>query len=147
MTGIRRKARVAALQTLYEADCSRHIAADILSRHGLYKGSSKEIITYAQLLVAGVLENEPTIDNTIKRFATLFPVKQIAVIDRNILRLAIYEIVFGNTVPAKVAVNEAVELAKSYGSDSSPKFINGVLGSVITETGRSIACTESTQTT
>ncbi len=131
MTGIRRKARIAALQTLYEADCSTHAAADILSRYALDREPTAEILSYAQALVSGVLDNKQTIDDTIKRFATLFPVKQIAVIDRNILRLAIYEIMFGDKVPAKVAVNEAVELAKSFGSDSAPKFINGVLGSVI----------------
>ena len=138
MTGIRRKARIAALQTLYEADCSKHAAADILSRYVALKEPSEEIINYAHLLVFGVLENRQSIDDTIKRYATLFPVKQIAVIDRNVLRIAIYEITFGNTVPAKVAVNEAVELAKSFGSDSAPKFINGVLGSVISENSGSI---------
>lgn len=131
MTGIRRKARIAALQTLYEADCSQHTAPDILSRYSLIKGASTEIMSYTQQLVFGVQKNKQLIDNTIEKYATLFPVKQIAVIDRNILRLAIYEILFGDTVPTKVAVNEAVELAKSFGSDSAPKFVNGVLGSII----------------
>ena len=147
MTGIRRKARIAALQTLYEADCSRHAAEDILARYVILKSPPEEIISYAQLLVSGVMENKQTIDDVIKRFATLFPVKQIAVIDRNILRIAIYEISFGNTVPAKVAVNEAVELAKSFGSDSAPKFINGVLGSVISASNSSITNTSISRST
>ncbi|GAH66849.1 unnamed protein product, partial [marine sediment metagenome] len=74
-------------------------------------------------------------DDIIKRFAPAFPIEQMSVIDRNILRLAIFEILFDNNTPIKVAINEAVELAKAFGSDSSPRLINGVLGSIVTEYG------------
>ena len=70
------------------------------------------------------------------KYAPVYPVEQLAIIDRNILRLAIFEILFDNKVPVKVVVNEAVELAKTYGSGSSAKFINGVLGSVSAVAGR-----------
>ena len=86
--------------------------------------------------VSQVLRNQKEIDVTIQKFATAWPVAQLPVIDRNIIRLAIFEILFDNRVSVKVAINEAVELAKKYGSDNSPKFVNGVLGSVSALTDR-----------
>jgi len=77
-----------------------------------------------------VLEHQEEIDAVIRQKAPAWPLEQVAVIDRNILRLAIYEILIDNRVPVRAAINEAVELAKSFGGESSPKFINGVLGSV-----------------
>ena len=74
--------------------------------------------------------NKDKIDHSVKKFAPAWPMEQIPVIDRNILRLAIFEILFDNKVSVKVAINEAVELAKNFGSDGSAKFVNGVLGSV-----------------
>ncbi len=84
----------------------------------------------------GVLQNRLTLDDVIGRFAPAFPVEQMAVIDRNILRLAIFEILFDDNTPIKVTINEAVELAKAFGSASSPRLINGVLGSVVTQHGQ-----------
>ena len=92
--------------------------------------SSEENNAFVRELVSGVVQNREEIDNNIRRFASAWPIEQIALIDRNILRLAIFEILFDNKVQVKVAINEAVELAKDFGSDSSQKFINGVLGSV-----------------
>jgi len=86
--------------------------------------------------VEGASRHRDEIDGHIHRFAPAWPVDQIAIIDRNILRLAIFEILFDNKVPAKVAVSEAVELAKRFGSDKSAKFVNGVLGAVITLASR-----------
>jgi N utilization substance protein B len=77
-----------------------------------------------------VLENKPVIDEHIRRFARAWPLEQMAVVDRNILRLAIYEVLVDNRVPVRVAINEAVELAKDFGGHSSPRFVNGVLSSV-----------------
>jgi N utilization substance protein B len=81
-------------------------------------------------LVNGIINNRERIDGYIKRFAPAWPLSQLAVIDRNILRLSIYELLYTSNTPVKVAINEAVELAKAFGSDNSPKFINGVLSSV-----------------
>ena len=78
----------------------------------------------------GVLENKTSIDEHIRRFARAWPLEQMAVVDRNILRLAIYEVLVDNRVPVRVAINEAVELAKDFGGQSSPRFVNGVLSSV-----------------
>lgn len=133
VTRLRHKARILALQTLYEIDCSAHNPDEILDRALQEKSLPEEIASFARLLVTGTVQNREDIDNSIGRFAPLFPVEQIAIIDRNILRLAIFEIVFERSIPVKVAVNEAIELAKSFCSDSAPKFINGVLGSIIAD--------------
>lgn len=132
MTGFRRKSRIIALQTLFEFDFSAHKPSDVLTRLLKEKSLPSEAADFAASLVNGVLENKQGIDDIIRNFATAFPVNQIAPIDRNILRLAIFEILFDNRVPVKAAINEAVELAKSFGGDTSQKFVNGVLGSVIT---------------
>jgi len=132
MAGARRRAREIALQALYEVDSVGHgveaTLAHLLSEAGL----SEENAAFARELVNGVIQHREKIDQHIQRFAPAWPIKQIAVIDRNILRLAIFEILLDNKVPVKVAINEAVELAKTFGSDNSPKFVNGVLGSVST---------------
>ncbi len=85
---------------------------------------------FVRELVSGVLQNKDEIDRSIQKFAPAWPVEQIALVDRNVLRLAIFEILFDNKVPVKVAVSEAVELAKNFGSENSSRFVNGVLGSV-----------------
>ena len=131
MTGFRRKARTVALQTLYELDCSAHKPEEVLARLLGKRALPDEAADFASSLVNGALQNKKDIDDVIRRFAPAFPVEQIATIDRNILRLAIFEVLFDNRVPVKAAINEAVELAKSYGSDTSQKFVNGVLGSVV----------------
>jgi len=87
---------------------------------------------FARALVAGTLEHQAESDGIIARLAPAYPVSQLAPIDRNILRLAIYELLHDNNVPVRVAINEAVELAKDFGADNSAKFINGVLSSVAT---------------
>ena len=129
MTG-RRKARAIALQALYEVDSTGHNAEAVMAHLLAEGGLSEENNAFVRELVSGVIQNKEKIDNSIKGFAPAWPIEQTAVIDRNILRLAILEILFDNKVPVKVAINEAVELAKRFGGDNSAKFINGVLGSV-----------------
>jgi N utilization substance protein B len=130
MAGARRKARALALQALYEIDSVGHKAEEVVPRLLANEALPEENAAFTRELVSGVIQNRETIDQHIRRFAPAWPVEQIPVIDRNILRLAIFELLFDNKVPVKVAINEAVELAKRFGSDSSPKFVNGVLGSV-----------------
>jgi N utilization substance protein B len=130
MTGTRRKARTTALQALYEVDSVSRDAGEVVERLLTEGNLSEELCTFVRELVDGVVRNSDEIDRNIQRFAPAWPVEQIAMIDRNILRLAIFEILFDNKVPVKVAVSEAVELAKIFGSESSAKFVNGVLGSV-----------------
>ena len=130
MTRARRKTRALALQALYEVDSVGHEVQGILTYLLAEEGLSEENATFARELVHGVIQNKDIIDHNIQKFAPAWPIEQIAVIDRNILRLAIFEILLNNKAPVKVAINEAVELDKTFGSDSSSKFVNGVLGSV-----------------
>jgi N utilization substance protein B len=130
MVGVRRKARILALQALYETDSVGHEAVLALSRLLASKKLSEEGGAFAGELLRGVIRHREEIDQNIRRYAPAWPVEQIPTIDRNILRLAIFEILFDKKVPVKVAINEAVELAKRFGGDNSPRFVNGVLGSV-----------------
>ncbi len=130
MVGMRRKARILALQTLYEVDSAGHRAEEVLDRLLAEEGLPEENASFARALVTGVIQNKEKIDRNIENFAPAWPLEQIPVVDRNILRLAIFEILIDNKVPVKVAINEAVELAKAFGADSSSRFVNGVLGSI-----------------
>ena len=136
MATARHKARIIALQALYEVDSAARPYEAVVER--LLEGSkvSEENAAFVRELVAGASRNRNKIDGLIQRYAPAWPLEQMAMIDRNILRLAIFEILFDNKVPVKVAVSEAVELAKAFGSESSPKFVNGVLGSVSAQAGR-----------
>jgi len=135
MAGTRRKARIVALQTLYELDCTKHKAEEALAHLRAGETLPQEALSFSEELVKGVLQNKSELDALIKKFALAFPPEQMPIIDRNILRLAIFETLFNSKTPFKVAINEAVELAKEFGSDSSPRLINGVLGSITTERG------------
>ncbi len=130
MVGSRRWARALALQALYEIDSVGHDSEGVLSQLLSQRRLSEENNAFVRELVSGVLQDKERIDQYIRNFAPAWPVEQIPIIDRNVLRLAIYEILLDNKVPVKVAINEAVELAKTFGGNSSSKFINGVLSSV-----------------
>jgi N utilization substance protein B len=144
MPGIRRQARTIALQTLYEYDTVNHPPTEILQRHAQERNLHPKVIEYAGELTLGVRDHLADIDAHIQSAAREWPLQQMARIDKNILRLAIYEILFNNTVPAKAAINEAVELAKSFGSEASSRFINGVLGTIFSRTQQQpVAKTES----
>ncbi len=128
----RRKGRALALQVLFEVDCAGHDYGQALDRTLEKSALPEDTANFARELVSTVIENRERVDGLIARFAPAWPLDQIAIVDRNILRLGIVEIIF-DLVPVKVAINEAVELAKSYGGESSSKFVNGVLGSLYTE--------------
>jgi len=130
MTGPRRKARAIALQALYEMDITRHEGGEVLDRLLSEGNLSADNSAFVRQLVGQVVQHRGEIDRNIQQFAPTWPIEQLSVVDRNILRLAISEILFDNIVTVKVAINEAVELAKKFGGESSPKFVNGVLGSV-----------------
>jgi N utilization substance protein B len=130
MAHIRRKSRIAALQALFESDASGHDPEISLNWLAEEHELPEPVLAYARELVRGVLRNRDRIDSLIEQYAPSWPVKQLSAIDRNILRLAILEILMENKVPPKAAINEAVELAKAFGSYSSSKFVNGVLGSI-----------------
>ncbi len=127
----RRHARGVALQTLFESDAVNHEPRLIVERHIEFDGLSDESASFLRLLVNGVVEKRNDLDDLIQNAAPSWPMDQMAKVDKNILRLAIFEILFNNDVPRKAAINEAIELAKNFGSDSSSRFVNGVLGAVI----------------
>jgi len=132
-TELRRKARALALQALYEADIASHQVDDCFGWLKGEAGLPEASFEYALELVEGVMGRRDEVDAAIAKFATAWPVNQLPVVDRNILRLAMFELIFSKGVPHKVAINEAVELAKTFGGESSPRFVNGVLGSVMDE--------------
>ncbi len=132
MAGTRRKARIAALQALYELDCTKHKVEETSACLRAGETLTQEGLTFSEELVKGVLHHKSELDALIEKLAPAFPVEQMPIIDRNILRLAIFEILYSKGTPLKVAINEAIELAKGFGSDSSPRLINGILGSITT---------------
>ena len=136
MVGARRRARELAFQALYEVDSAGHEAEEAVNRLLAGEGVSGENANFTRELVSGVIQNKGKINENIQSFAPSWPIEQIPVVDRNILRLAIFEILLDNKVPIKVIINEAIELAKTFGSDNSSKFVNGVLGSVSTLVSR-----------
>jgi N utilization substance protein B len=157
MIGARRLARILAFQALFEADKTQHAAKSVLDRimadscvleeaisylQRLSEGRTAEALEkhiknirlaepYARELVENVTKEMNKIDSRIEKYAVEFPVQQLSAVDRNILRLAIWETLFDNKTPPKAAINEAVEIAKAYGTEASSKFVNGVLGSIL----------------
>jgi N utilization substance protein B len=131
---LRRKARSIALQVLYEVDSAAHRPDNVMrARLEDEPLDDENAETFLREMVFGVLRHRDLLDNLIYEHAPEWPVDQMAIIDRNVLRIAIYELAVENDTPLKVAINEAVELAKLYGSDSAPRFINGVLGTLATK--------------
>ena len=130
----RRKARTAALQVLYETDGARHEPMRAFDNRLREEPLSPPAEEHARKLIEGVLANKARIDEIIATYAPSWPVSQMAMVDRNVLRVAIFEILMDDETPPKVAINEAVEIGKIFGGDSSPKFVNGVLGSLMKST-------------
>jgi N utilization substance protein B len=126
----RTRARGIALQVLYEIDIANHPPAEILRQRLEDSPVSDELADFARQIVFGVIPLTHELDSIIAKYAPEWPLDQIAAIDRNILRVACWEFAVRRETPVKVAINEAVELAKVYGSDSAPRFVNGVLGSL-----------------
>lgn len=127
----RSQARAIALQVLYETDLSTHLPGDVLQMRLEETALSPELAEFARKIIFGVLPLREELDKVIAKYAPEWPLDQIAAIDRNILRMACWEFAISRETPVKVAINEAVELAKTYGSDSTARFVNGVLGTLV----------------
>jgi N utilization substance protein B len=141
----RHQARIVALQALYEIDCAHHPPGAVLERRLVEVRLPSAAVSFSRRLVSGVLKYQPVLDVFIHRHAPEWPLEQMAYIDRNILRMAeqmayidrnilrmaVFEFAVDGRTPVKVAINEAVELAKAFGSDSAPRFVNGVLGALV----------------
>jgi len=129
---IRRRARSIVLQTLYELDFTTHTAEDAFQARLEDRSLPQSAVDFAWTLVRGVQIYRTYLVGVVEELAPEWPLVQIAAVDRNVLRLAVYELLFMPETPPKVAINEAVELAKTFGADSSARFVNGVLGSLVT---------------
>jgi len=126
----RTRARSFALQVLYEVDMANHPPAEVFRSRQEETPLPDELSEFARKIIFGILPLTTSLDQLIAKYAPEWPLDQIAAIDRNILRMALWELAVSQETPVKVAINEAVELAKLYGSDSAPRFVNGVLGSL-----------------
>jgi transcription antitermination protein NusB len=151
MASNRHLGRIIALQTLFEQDFRRaagdgnfDLAAVLQRNIGRYEATVDDT-DFIERLVRGVAENEEKLDAELQPVAPEWPIDQIARMDRVILRIGLYELTYDRSVPPKVVINEAVELAKAFGSENSSKFVNGVLGTVLRqETGEPVKTGSST---
>lgn len=129
----RHLARTIAMQTLFLWDFKgkEDVNLDEVSK-GVFANFAPNFDDkgFVENILEGVIKNLPEIDKYITKYATEWPLDQITIVDRNILRIGVYELFFNDDIPAKVAINEAIEIAKTFGSDSSGKFVNGVLGAI-----------------
>jgi len=127
----RRRARNLALQALYEVDSVGHPVGEVIARYLMEKTSlGDEAARFFQGLVLGTLGAKSILDNLITEYAPEWPIDELAIVDRSVLRIALWELLASEATPLKVVINEAVELAKRYGSSSAPRFVNGVLGTI-----------------
>jgi len=128
--GIRRRSRELAMQALFEMDMSHD---DSMARLALFQDSfkpAKKVLPFFTLLVKGVIENKTEIDSLIDRHSSNWKLSRISCVDRNIIRVAVFEILFCQDIPAKVSINEAIDIGKKFSTEESGAFINGILDSV-----------------
>lgn len=126
----RTKARCIALQVLYEQDMTSHLPGEIFEERLEDEPLDTTLQEFSRQIIFGVLPITHELDDYIAQHAPEWPLDQVAVIDRNIIRIAMWEFAVQQCTPVKVAINEAIELAKYFGSDSTPRFVNGVLGAL-----------------
>ncbi len=121
------------MQTLYEWDFNGRVREDIIGLlHENFRQFAPDFSDqgFSESLLRGVMEHRDAIDATIVKYAPEWPLEQITIVDRNVLRIGVYELTYSPDVPPKVAINEAIEVAKGFGGESSGKFVNGVLGAI-----------------
>jgi transcription antitermination protein NusB len=138
----RSAARRVALQALYEIDVTSHGVGEVLEHHLAlnaeevkehqlsFHTDQRKVRSYIIHLVEGIMRHHATLDAILQQYAPEWPIHQVAVVDRNILRIALYELGIDRRIPVGVAIDEAIELAKLFGAENTPRFINGVLGTV-----------------
>lgn len=136
MASLRHRARIAALQVLFEVDATDHSPGVVLERRLEEEHMAPEGVRFLERLAVGVWEQRAYLDTIIETAAPNWPVSQMPGIDKAILRIALFELLVddGEKTPVKAVINEAVELAKHFGSDNSSRFVNGVLGTVVSRT-------------
>lgn len=129
MKGIRHKARQLALQCLYQRDYNPDHEVGVATVKKNFE-APKKAVGYAEFLLAGVKDQAEAIDDLLRRHSDQWRLERMAPVDRNILRLAVYELKFCADVPSQVAINEALELSKRFSAGASPAFINGILDAI-----------------
>jgi len=132
----RHLSRVIVMQTLYELDFRPKSDMDAIKQRNIDNYDEEADLEYIQSTITGILKKQKEIDAKIAEAAPEWPLEQISLIDKTILRIAIYELLYTENIPPKVAINEAVELGKTFGGQNSSKFINGVLGTVYRKSDR-----------
>ncbi len=142
MSSRRRQARECALQMLYQIELAGDPIEQVVARYWEANDVTEEVHRFAEALAVGVNQNGAALDEMIMRFSTNWKLSRMAAVDRNILRLAVYELVHCDDIPAKVTINEAVEIAKRFGTIESGSFVNGILDNVARATSASEPKTE-----
>ncbi|UCD15656.1 MAG: transcription antitermination factor NusB [Candidatus Omnitrophota bacterium] len=127
---LRSKAREVALHILYQREIAKGSCHEAFQRYIGYNPQRQEVIDFSLSLLEGVINNISNIDSLIKKYVKNWEIDRMAVVDRNILRIACFELIYLEEIPPKVAINEAIELAKRFGDIDSPRFINGVLDKI-----------------
>ena len=128
---VRRLARELAMKVLFARDLGKNEPSEIMLRLYEEEKSSSEVKEFSSYLAEGVIKNQSLLDGVIDKYAIEWDLNRIAAVERNILRIALYELIFSENTPVAVTINEAVEIAKTYGGNESPRFINGILGKVL----------------
>lgn len=129
----RSAARRVALQILYELDCVAHPVGEVIANRLQEEDVPRKVQKYVHTLAEGVIANLPALDTFIQRYASEFPLDQVAIVDRNILRMAVFELAAQQNTAISVIIAEAMELANLYGAEGSLRFVNGVLGAIANE--------------
>jgi transcription antitermination factor NusB len=133
---LRTRAREVSLHVLYQMEISKGDFVDLFDNYIAHNAQEAEVIDFSKALASGVLANIKSIDEIIKRHVKNWEIERMAIIDRNILRAATYELLYIKEIPPKVSINEAIELAKKFGDIDSPRFVNGILDKIYkTEAG------------
>jgi N utilization substance protein B len=130
--GTRRFARELAMQALFSMDMSSAFSPEMLADYRSGFPLNKRVGPYFERLTGGVLQYREDIDKVIERYSSNWKVRRMACVDRNVLRLAVFELLYCGDIPAKVSINEAIDIAKKFGSSESGSFINGILDSIRT---------------
>ena len=130
--GNRRKAREMSMQALFFMDISKEVSLSQLDLFCRCYQPSKNIELFFKQLTGGILEQWAFINDVIERFSSNWKISRMACVDRNILRIAVYELLFSEDIPPRVAINEAIDIGKKYGTEGSGAFINGILDSIHT---------------
>ena len=128
--GKRRRAREEALKIIYQYDLSREDIEEILQSYWSHNSLSGDIVSFADEIVKGTVEHMKEIDQTIEKHAENWSLERIGMVEKAVLRIAIYELIYRDDIPPKVSINEAIEIERKFGSEDSTSFINGILDKV-----------------